>query len=689
MSEPLTDNVARGTRSAMELIYGLRACGVEHDIAIPQVAVIGDQSSGKSSVLEAICSVPLPRGAGLTTRCAIELRLSSTHPGDLALPPDSEPPKREPFWISLISTSLNPKQIPLEGKHELEDAIAARAASLTDSRQGGGFSKERVIVHIAATGSPNLTIIDLPGIIRTKTFGDFIPFIPNPFGRDSQDRNTIRQVSELIQGYAAQERTIMLVVVPATQDVATIEALEWAARYDPAGRRTIGVITKPDLVDKGAEKEVASVLLNRRKPLKLGYVMMKNRSQIEVQENVSVQQARKNEYEFFATHPVFSKMKRSYFGVDNLVKKVTSVLVARVHDEVPKMRSEVVQMLEQCTQELQDIGQGAGETPAEANMTLMRIVFEYNNLLTESAAGRYVDKRLWSSRLRLCTRVRDVYDHFKGEVEGKRPPFDGDSKFIDEVENEIRNSRGRELPGFLNPRIFESRVARYVEDWRDASNKLVAEVRRLVSEVAVDLLSTLAPEFPGLRNRMQEIVSEVLHSLEKSARKELTSVFDREVGQPFTMNEQFLTAVNTKRLERFDAAVVVALSRAGRDPRGNIREKNVSDMLRAWYQSYYCSSSAERVRADAEDMSTMLGCYWDVSAKRFIDNNVMVIDTTIIRPLAQEIHVPLNELVLKVGTSQQALENLLQEDPVVTSRRKTLRAKQERLRKAQELLDRF
>lgn len=481
----------------------------------------------------------------------------------------------------------------------------------------------------------------------------------------------------------------MLVVIPATQDVATIEALEWAARYDPSGRRTIGVITKPDLIDKGAEREVASVLNNRRKPLKLGYIMVKNRSQKEVEEHVSVQQARENEYEFFSNHPVFSKMSRSYFGVDNLVKKVTGVLVSRLHDELPKMRSEVVQMLGKTTQELQDIGKGAGDTPAEANMTLMRIVFEYNNLLTESSAGRYVDKRLWSPSLRLCTRVRNVYDEFKSKIESKRPPFEGDSRFIDEVEKDIRNSRGRELPGFLNPRIFESRVARYVEDWRDSSNQLVSEVKRLVSEVAVELLTSLAPEFPGLRSKMQDIVTDVLHNLEKNARKEIVSVFDREVGQPFTMNEQFLAAVNAKRMERFDAAVVVALSRAGRDNRGNVREKNVSDMLRAWYQSYYCSSSAERVRADAEDMSTMLGCYWDVSAKRFIDNNVMVVDTTILRPLAQEIHVPLNALVLKVGTSQQALVDLLQEDPTVTARRKTLRAKKERLAKAQELLDRF
>lgn len=509
-----------------------------------------------------------------------------------------------------------------------------------------------------------------------------------PF-HDRQDRNAIREVSQLIHGYITQERTIMLVVVPATQDVATIEALEWAAKNDPSGQRTIGVITKPDLIDQGAEMEVAAVLENRRKPLKLGYVMVKNRSQKEVEEHISVQEARRKEEAFFSNHPVFHGLDKSFFGLDNLIKKLTNVLVARVHDALPGMRQEINTLLESATRELQELGKGAGDTPAEANLTLMRIVFEYNNLLSESSAGRYVDKRLWAPNLRLCTRVRDAYDAFKKQIDETRPPFEGDSKFIDEVENEIRNSRGRELPGFLNPRIFESRVARYIEDWRGASNRLVSIIRRLVSEVASDILSSLAPEFPGLRQKMHDIIALEIRKLEENTRAEINSVFEREVGQPFTMNDQFLAAVNAKRLERFDAAVVLALARAGHDNRGNVREKNVSDMLRAWYQSYYCSGSSQRLRAEAEDMATMLGCYWDVSAKRFVDNHVMVVDTNMIRPLAQQVHVPMNELVLQVGNSYQALEALLQEDTSTVARRKSLAEQKERLTRAQELIDRF
>lgn len=113
----------------------------------------------QSSVLESICSLPLPRGAGLTTRCAIELRLTDS----LA--------QNQQEWRATIATSRKPKPISVSTMEELESAIAERAKELVDPRRNGGFSRERIIVEISSPGAPNLTLIDLPGIIRTETTG--------------------------------------------------------------------------------------------------------------------------------------------------------------------------------------------------------------------------------------------------------------------------------------------------------------------------------------------------------------------------------------------------------------------------------------------------------------------------------------------------------------------------------------
>lgn len=395
---------------------------------------------------------------------------------------------------------------------------------------------------------------------------------------DSQNRNAVEQIRELIQSYMRQERTIILVVVPSTQDVATNEALEWASQFDPSGERTIGVMTKPDLIDEGAEPEVISVLTNKRKPLKLGYVMLRNRSQREVAECISSAEARKREAEFFDTSSVFSRIDKRLLGVDQLTSKLTSVLVGRIYSSLPSMKNEILRRLERTEAELDEVGRGAGETEAEASMSLMRLVFEYHNLLQDACNGRYVDRKLWEAKMRLCTRAQGLYDEFKQQTHATRPDFD--ENLVDEVAVEIQESRGRELPGFLNPRIFESRVARFVELWRASSATLLAEVRKMLNEVTTDLFASIAPEFPALRFRIRELVTTAIGVLENRCRAEVQAVFARET-EAFTMNDQFLEAVNKKRLERFDAAVLVALARVGRDSRSS-REKEVATLLRNW-----------------------------------------------------------------------------------------------------------
>ncbi|CAN0441309.1 unnamed protein product, partial [Laminaria digitata] len=125
------------------------------------------------------------------------------------------------------------------------------------------FSTETINVRLSSPDVPDLTVVDLPGIIRTSTAG--------------QDPAVIAQVNSLIESFLAQERTIILCVIPANQDIATVDILERAQVVDPRGERTIGVLTKPDLIGPGNEDEVLAVLHNVRKPLQLGYVMVKNR----------------------------------------------------------------------------------------------------------------------------------------------------------------------------------------------------------------------------------------------------------------------------------------------------------------------------------------------------------------------------------------------------------------------------
>ena len=129
-----------------------------------------------------------------------------------------------------------------------------------------------------------------------------------------------------------------------------MDILERAQGVDPLGERTVGVLTKTDLIGPGSEEEVLAVVKNIRKPLALGYIMVKNRSQKDLMEGISTTQAREREQQFFAKHPVFRQCDPSCFGVEQLSKKLTALLVTRVQKGL--VRSGVLLLSTPCNSEI-------------------------------------------------------------------------------------------------------------------------------------------------------------------------------------------------------------------------------------------------------------------------------------------------------------------------------------------------
>ena len=243
-------------RPFVDLVDQLRILGIEKDIEIPQIAVMGDQSSGKSSVLESLCGVPFPRGAGLVTRCATQIRMKKVPSGST--------------WSARIALSWNENQPKEAGPVSNPAELGERILQLTEhllKASGNEFSTDSIVIDILSSDVPDLTVVDLPGIIRTTVTG--------------QTTDVITAVNNLIDSYLEQSRTIILAVIPANVDIATVAILEKASVVDPSGDRTLGVLTKADIVDMGAEMEVVTVLTNQRKPLKNGYNMLRNRNQQE------------------------------------------------------------------------------------------------------------------------------------------------------------------------------------------------------------------------------------------------------------------------------------------------------------------------------------------------------------------------------------------------------------------------
>ena len=286
-------------RPCIDLIDSLRALGVEQDLALPAIAVIGDQSSGKSSVLEALSGVALPRGSGIVTRCPLVLKLRKLKEGE--------------EWRGKVS--YDDIEVELSDPSEVEEAINKGQNFIAGV--GLGISDKLISLDVSSPNVPDLTLIDLPGITRVAV--------------GNQPADIGRQIKRLIKTYIQKQETINLVVVPSNVDIATTEALSMAQEVDPEGDRTIGVLTKPDLVDRGAEGKVLDVMRNLVYPLKKGYMIVKCRGQQDIQEQLSLTEAFQKEQVFFKDHSYFSiLLEDGKATVPCLAERLTEELTSHI-----------------------------------------------------------------------------------------------------------------------------------------------------------------------------------------------------------------------------------------------------------------------------------------------------------------------------------------------------------------------
>lgn len=182
-----------------------RVADIDATIDLPAIVVIGEQSSGKSSVLEALSGILLPRGGQqMTTKCPLELRM-----------------RRAPTWHASLECPGRPKRDNL-GRHEISQCITDAQNYLTGNRDQ--ISKEVLVLNVQDPSLPNLTLIDLPGIIQVTS--------------KQQARSSVDVIQELIREYLDKPSTIILAIIQACNDIETSAAIRYAKEADPDGERT-------------------------------------------------------------------------------------------------------------------------------------------------------------------------------------------------------------------------------------------------------------------------------------------------------------------------------------------------------------------------------------------------------------------------------------------------------------------
>lgn len=500
-------------RKLITVVDELRDVGLQKYVNLPRIVVVGTQSSGKSSVLEAVVGMDfLPRGDGVVTRRPLELRL--VHLAD-----NGEGPRAWAIFEGSTQkyTDFNEVRAQIE---KMTDEVAGKNANIVD---------DPIILSVYSTQCPDLTLIDLPGITRV------------PIAGSDQSDDIERVTREMALRYVKDARTIILAVMPANADLSTSDALQLARRVDPQGFRTIGVVTKIDIMDEGTD--ALRMLRGDIVALKLGFVGIKNRNQQEIAQKKTVADSIATEKAYFEGHRVYGKMPPGYLGTTVLIDKLTKVLFRQIRDFLPAIKKEILEKKREISDRLQAMGTDVPTSEHGRSQLMWALISDYVTMFDNSIKGRY-DRRLISGPGQDSAitnggaHIRTIFTDFL--IEYEEDPITKDLT-DDQIDKAIRDHEGDSLPGFPSPDTFESLVRPFLSDLRQPSTDCLASVHLSLENLAQKVGRFVFKRFPALADVVLELTTDLMNEEMEITRALIDSIVTCEIEYFFTNDHDYLT----------------------------------------------------------------------------------------------------------------------------------------------------
>ncbi|XP_069492145.1 interferon-induced GTP-binding protein Mx3-like isoform X2 [Ambystoma mexicanum] len=611
-------------RPCIDLIDSLRALGVEKDLALPAIAVIGDQSSGKSSVLEALSGVTLPRGSGIVTRCPLELKLKKVEPGT--------------EWHGKISYKNYTNE--LESPSEVEDEIVQAQNALAGDDVG--ISHELISLEVFSPSVPDLTLIDLPGIARVAV--------------KDQPKDIGDQIKRLICKFIEKQETINLVVVPSNVDIATTEALEMARTVDPSGERTLGILTKPDLVDKGTESTVVEVVKNNVIPLEKGYMIVKCRGQQDLHEKLSLTEAIEKEKRFFEDHKYFGSLLHEGFAtIPLLAERLTTELVEHINKSLPALEQQIKQKLEETKALLEKCGNGVPSTEHERFAFLVEIIKAFTDHIIKASFGEdnVVDKK----KERLFTKVRSHFNYWQKALD------DGTDEFKEALKEEValfeKHHRGRELPGFINYKTFEDIVKIQIRTLEEPALDNLKDITHMVQDAFNEIASAHFPFLRNLYRAAKATIDDVRKQQQEEAQTLIRTQFKME---QMVHSQDKLYGVDLQKIRK-----AVAEKKTLVNPMHPVQLAIIPEQM------------------SVKEMSYHLEAYFMGTATRLGNQIPLIIRFYILQEYANKLQTEM----LKLLQDKDNIDTVLQENNDLSSKRTSLQERIKRLNQAHRHLAKF
>ncbi|KAI7970206.1 hypothetical protein EIK77_008433 [Talaromyces pinophilus] len=584
-------------------IEKIRSNGVGELVALPQLAVCGDQSAGKSSVLEGITGIPFPRQEGLCTRFPTEIILCHSETSQQTTITASIRPHSS--RTQEIQSTLTSYRRVLQNINELPSVIQQVSGHMqirgyTEDGSGLAFAPDALRIEITGPIGIHLSVVDLPGLIE----------VPD----DNRDDDDVNAVINMVTAYLQSSRTIVLAVVQASNDVATQKIIRLARRYDPEGQRTVGIITKPDLINVGSESRIALTAKNQDTiKLKLGFFLVKNPSPTEIKEQITMISRSQRELQFFSAPEWTSQqLDMNRVGVDKLRQFLQVLLDSHIEKELPKVREEIKKSLTTTEAELRSMGD-ARPTPIHVRSFMTSLSMKYYELLQAALNGSYqsIDADFFtqveSSRLR--ARIQKINTEF-----AKHMRDHGERRKIGTAST-LAQSNASSTAQLM---VTEEQMMTWVREsqrWASIAEAHVGAIREIISQWTEKAVKNVIREDEdGLRREVGGILQDFLDSCEKLALEELNKLLEDERRSPLTYNHYYTDNIQKARGDMQKAAVRNAINLAKeQDWNGKLHINND-----AWGIERFVVAVESRIVVDMDEQAckealTQLKAYYKVS----------------------------------------------------------------------------
>ncbi|KAG0265798.1 vacuolar protein sorting-associated protein 1 [Actinomortierella ambigua] len=660
-------------RTVNKLQDSFATVGVHNPVDLPQIVVIGSQSSGKSSVLENIVGRDfLPRGSGIVTRRPLLVPISASVDKK-----ENEPEEWGEFLHQpgVKYTDFNLIREEIERDTELKTG------------KNAGISPLPINLRIYSPNVLTLTLVDLPGLTKLPV-GD-------------QPKDIEKQIRDMILKYISKPNSIILAVTAANVDLANSDGLRLARDVDPEGARTIGVLTKIDLMDSGTD--VVDILAGRVIPLRLGYVPVVNRGQRDIDTKKTINKSLEAEKAFFENHPAY-RSKAQYCGTPYLARKLNMILMHHIRNTLPEIKAKIQAALAKYQAELASLGDVLGEGAGSQASIVLNIITEFTTEFRTIIDGNSAD--LSTFELSGGARISFVFHELYAQGVKSLDPFD-QVKDVD-IRTILYNSSGSSPALFVGTTAFEVIIKQQIRRLEDPSLRCVQLVYDELARILTQLLSkSLFKRFPQLKDRFYQVVINFFRKQLLPTNKLVQDLINMEscyinTGHPDFLNGHKAMAVIHDRFNQ-------AKNPPPNDPKGRNSSalNNVPNSLEienqnsGFFGSFFSNKKkkagvmepppavlkasgtlSEREQIETEVIKLLIQSYFNIVKRTVVDTVPKAIMLNLVNMSKEELQRELLQELYKT----EVLDELLKESEFTQNRRKECRKMIEALQKADEIV---